>query len=80
MNLSFHRPKKDMCGLCLTYMRGDEIKKQQLEEKYNQHIAEKKAVHEKKQRAKGMLDDITYRTTAAVFDLQQVILPTCMQR
>ena len=29
-NLSFHRPKKDRCGLCLLYEKADECKKKEL--------------------------------------------------
>lgn len=72
-NLSFHHPKKDMCGLCFTYRSGDSKKKAELEEKYTKHIAEKNAVRLKKAEAKRKNEEDS-KYSCAVFDLQQVIL------
>ena len=72
MNLKFHKPKKDTCGLCETFHRGTTTEKEAIEEKYVKHTAEKKKVRELKEAAKARaLKDSTYVT--AVFDLQQVI-------
>jgi hypothetical protein len=44
MNLKFHVPKKDLCGLCDTYRSANGIAKLELQEKYESHIAEKQEV------------------------------------
>lgn len=75
MKLSIHKPKKDMCSLCLNYLKGDKDKKAELEERYKTHIEEKTAVREKKKEAKQFADS---KTVAVVFDLQQTIyMPRC---
>lgn len=79
LNLSFHRPKKDQCSLCLSYKQGDESCKEKLKDKYNKHFAEKNKVREIKQalKEKALADN---STTCASFDLQQVIyLPQCKE-
>ena len=70
LRLSFYHPKKDQCGLCFTYREGNDDKKRELEDTYQQHIAEKECVRTKKQQEKNDPDILK---TCAVFDLQQVI-------
>lgn len=76
-NLSFHRPKKDQCTLCLMYRQGNPSEKEQLKDRYETHIAEKIKVREIKDACKNeACQDKTVRS--ACFDLQQVIyLPKC---
>lgn len=55
INLSFHHPIKDRCGLCRHYLEGDEAKKTVLEEKFQKHVAEKEAVRNKKKKLRKQL-------------------------
>lgn len=41
LNLGFHHPNKDQCGLCNAYRNGDQNKTAELEERYQVHITEK---------------------------------------
>ena len=69
MNLSFHKPKKDQCSLCINYREGGEDKKKLLEETYLKHIKEKEKVRELKTHCKlesSQCED----HTSAVFHLQ----------
>ncbi|CAH2013298.1 unnamed protein product [Acanthoscelides obtectus] len=45
MNLSFHKPKKDQCGLCKCYTEGSEEVKAYLEKEYFSHILEKETIN-----------------------------------
>lgn len=77
MNLSFHRPKKDQCGICRTYRGSTEENKLPLESKYKLHIEEKNKIREIKEVCKneGKVDASVF---CGCFDLQQVIyLPIC---
>nr|CAH7740783.1 unnamed protein product [Callosobruchus chinensis]CAH7760212.1 unnamed protein product [Callosobruchus chinensis] len=47
-NLSFLHPKKDQCSLCLTYRDGDETIKENLKNRYEKNVLDKKIVREKK--------------------------------
>nr|CAH7768380.1 unnamed protein product [Callosobruchus chinensis] len=71
LNLSFHHPKKDVCGLCVAFREGDNEKKAKLQEEYARHIEEKVEVRRKKELAKF---DPQNSTAALTFDLQQVIM------
>ena len=72
LNLKFHHPKKDACGLCEEYSSANEAKKEELHQVYHRHITEKEAVREIKEAAKkAALTSKKY--SAHVFDLQQVI-------
>ncbi|CAG9769284.1 unnamed protein product [Ceutorhynchus assimilis] len=69
-NLSFLRPKKDQCSLCLSFKEGDAAIKEDLKDKYEKHILEKQLVRQKKSESKEKAktdSDIL----CAVFDLQQ---------
>ncbi|CAG9768645.1 unnamed protein product [Ceutorhynchus assimilis] len=71
-NLSFLRPKKDQCSLCLSFKEGDAAIKEDLKDRYEKHILEKQLVRQKKSESKEKAktdSDIL----CAVFDLQQVI-------
>ena len=70
--LKFHQPKKDTCGLCDTYRRGNPNEKALIEDAYQIHITEKKAVRQMKASAKARAATDP-KFVAAVFDLQQVI-------
>lgn len=66
-NLSFHKPTKDLCSLCVTFTQGDENVKQSLHDSYNKHIAEKKRVRElKSDDKKKYLEDKSF--FCGVFD------------
>lgn len=68
--LSFHHPKKDQCGICANYRKGDAERRRALEDCYQKHTAEKVAVRAKKDLARK---DKNIKNASAVFDLQQVI-------
>lgn len=70
-NLSFHRPKKDQCTLCMTYLKGDIVTQSKLKEKFQTHCTEKTKVRAIKQSCKDKAkEDPKYM--CASFDLQQV--------
>ncbi|XP_076453198.1 uncharacterized protein LOC143288506 [Babylonia areolata] len=71
-NLSIHRPKKDQCSLCMTYLKGDETVKENLRERYEIHVGEKQKVRDLKDQCKkeAVQDEAVL---CASFDLQQVI-------
>lgn len=73
MKLSFHRQKKDLCGLCETYRKGDDSTKVQLENKYRDHMAEKEEVRQLKEKCKTEAITSLGKKCALCFDLQQVI-------
>ena len=66
--MKFHHPKKDMCGLCDTYRRGNLEQKEKLEQAYTRHIQEKEKVRELKAVAKERAST-RKDSCAAVFDL-----------
>lgn len=72
MNLSFHRPKKDQCGLCRIQKDGKEEEKVKIRDAYEKHILEKTAVRKLKEKNKtdAQCDSTIY---SGCFDLQQVI-------
>lgn len=72
LNLKFHRPKKDLCGICDSYEKASVSKKEPLQERYDQHKREKVEVRKRKEEAKVKAQE-NREFCAAVFDLQQVI-------
>ena len=71
-NVKIHRPKKDMCGRCEVYRKGDEEVKSTHEEEYTKHRQEIDEVRKVKSESKEKaLHDASH--AAAVFDLQQNI-------
>lgn len=70
-NYSFFKPKKDLCGTCSLYEQADPIRKEALEETYNQHVARKNKVRQIKEEEKASVDKTN--TTVAIFDLEKVL-------
>ena len=70
--LKFHIPKKDMCGLCDTYNRGNNTERVKIQTKYETHTAEKKAVRQLKEELKSKAKGDP-KFLVASFDLQQVL-------
>lgn len=70
MNLSFHQPKKDKCNLCDIYERSTPEQKEELENRYTTHIAERNEVRNLKNHLKENSDP---SVVVATFDLEQVI-------
>lgn len=72
-HLSFYRPKKDLCTLCIMYKQGDDKIKEELRERFSKHTAEKNKVREIKQvwKEKAIEND---SILCGVFDLQQVFI------
>nr|CAI5848995.1 unnamed protein product [Callosobruchus analis] len=72
MNLSFHRRKKDECGLCRIHNDGTVEEKLKIKVAYEKHILEKTAAREVNERSKtDAQNDATIFSVC--FDLQQVI-------
>lgn len=72
MNLSFLRPKKDMCGLCKTYFDGSPETKLRLKATYEEHTKTKNAIREIKKSCKTAAENDP-KVVCCCFDLQQVI-------
>lgn len=73
MKLSFHRQKKDLCGLCETYRKGNESTKLEFQNKYSHHIAEKEEVRQLKRDCKNEAINSNGMKCTLCFDLEQVI-------
>lgn len=71
-SLAFHRPKKDQCQLCMSFRQSNDEAKDDLRERYERHISEKKKVREIKDiyKQKSKEDKLVL---CATFDLQQVM-------
>lgn len=72
MNLSFHRPKKDQCGLCKTYYEGSQETKLKLQDLFKEHTASKNAIRTIKHSSKDAAKNDP-SLSCLCFDLQQVI-------
>ncbi|CAH0550293.1 unnamed protein product [Brassicogethes aeneus] len=72
MNLSFHKPKKDQCGVCRVFHEGSEEEKTKIKDIYDKHIVEKEAVRKLKDNFKSAAKNDP-KMFCACFDLQQVI-------
>lgn len=70
-NLSFFRPKKDICKLCSEYENATEEAKLQLQQQYEIHIKNKEIVRNIKNMEKESVDPKI--KTVAVFDLEKVL-------
>lgn len=70
-NLSFFRPKKDLCNLCSKYDNSTEEGKLQLKKDYDSHIKNKNIVRNIKDSEKESADPNV--KTVAVFDLEKVL-------
>ena len=79
MNLKFHHPKKDQCGLCMSYRTGTEEDKARLQDRYDRHIKEKDEVRRIKQAMKERSQN-DEEFLAASFDLEQVLFLPITQR
>lgn len=71
-NLSFNRPKKDQCSLCLHYREAEDSEKEKLQERFTTHIKEKEKIRDIKDKCKNDSQNHP-KVISAVFDLQQVI-------
>lgn len=67
-NLGFFVPKKDRCELCVAYENAEN--KQNLQQKYDQHLREKELSRQEKQRDKDIASETNI---VAVYDLQAVL-------
>lgn len=77
-NLSFHRPKKDQCGLCMSYHKGTEEVKNNLSKRFEIHNEEKNKFRLIRNGCKEAAK-IDPTILCATFDMQQVIsLPISM--
>ena len=73
LNISIHKPKKDMCGLCKEILeKGVENVEEDMLDKYNEHVKEKDLVRQAKLEAKE-LTALDNSVGSAIYDLQQVI-------
>ncbi|KAG5886847.1 hypothetical protein JTB14_035864 [Gonioctena quinquepunctata] len=71
-NVSFHKPKKDQCFLCITFKDGDDNTKLKPKDIYDKHNAEKIKVRELKNECKTRAT-IDKKFVCGSFDLQQVL-------
>lgn len=71
LNLSFFVPKKDQCGLCVTFRESNEVSND-VETKYYDHIAQKEKTRNDKTASKQRAAEETTHASFA-FDLEQVI-------
>ena len=76
-NLSFHRPKKDMCGKCEQYENATDVEKGSLEEEFRQHIRRKSEAREEKERDKALAKEKGSSVHAVTMDLQSVLSAPC---
>lgn len=76
-NLSFHRPKKDVCGKCEQYENATDAEKGSLEEEYRQHIRRKSEAREEKERDKALAKEKGSAVHAVTMDLQSVLSTPC---
>lgn len=70
-NLSFHKPKKDQCEICMTYKNADDTRKLQLKDEYEKHISAKNLVRQIKDEEKQGFDKND--SVVACFDLEKVL-------
>lgn len=71
-NLSFFKPKKDLCDLCHKYETSSGQQKAEMEENYNEHIKNKELSRQIKNHEKELANQ-DRRLCVANFDLQQVL-------
>ncbi|KAL0830179.1 hypothetical protein ABMA28_003636 [Loxostege sticticalis] len=69
-NISFFRPRKDQCDLCLLYKNSTPEQKLLLKESYDAHLEEKKLSRQEKYDYRCKIDD---KNKVLVFDLQAVL-------
>lgn len=75
-NLSFHKPKKDLCATCTIYKDADNKRKEELKDAYEKHIKAKEMVRQIKEREKQEFDKND--SALACFDLEKVLsVPQC---
>lgn len=77
-NISFHRPKKDLCSTCETYKikQKENLNDSETDEKYKEHIIRKEqARNEKSNDSKQAKEDNSY--FVGTFDLQSVLFTPC---
>ncbi|XP_055905287.1 uncharacterized protein LOC129940814 [Eupeodes corollae] len=67
-NIAFHHPKKDQCEDCIGFENSEN--KEHLQEKYDEHLAEKILSREEKERDKESANETNI---VAVYDLQAVL-------
>ena len=72
-NYSFHKPVKDQCDLCMSYLNGKDDQQLKMKTQYEEHLNNKSLVRKIKQ-----TDKIKAKTdpslVSACFDLQEVLL------
>lgn len=70
-NLSFFKPKKDMCQICSLYENADVDRKIELKDNYESHLKNKSLIRKIKDDEKSSSNPET--KTVAVFDLEKVL-------
>ncbi|KAM3960074.1 uncharacterized protein ACR2FA_005875 [Aphomia sociella] len=69
-NISFFRPRKDQCDLCLQYKNSTPDQKVLLQESYDAHLEEKTLSRQEKYDDRCKIDD---KNKVLVFDLQAIL-------
>ena len=73
MNLSFHKPSKDLCKICESYRSSNDEEKEHLEGQYTGCISEKEETRRIRLESKALSTADGSSHVAACFDFQQVI-------
>lgn len=69
-NISFFRPRKDQCDLCLQFQNSSAEEKNAIQEKYDRHLEEKALSRQEKYNDRCKIDD---NSKVIIFDLQAVL-------
>ena len=72
-NLAFHKPKKDMCDLCVKYSRSSDTEKDEMKQRMEEHSKNKTVCRELKEQEKLRAQSDS-KVNVACFDLQQVLI------
>ncbi|XP_050300714.1 uncharacterized protein LOC126739194 isoform X1 [Anthonomus grandis grandis] len=73
-NIAFHVPKKHQCGLCATYINGNEERKTELKKNYENHLRKKELSREEETKDAETANE---NTQVLCFDLQAVLTTPC---
>jgi len=69
-NLAFHKPKKNMCDLCVKYSRSSDTEKDEMRQRMEEHLKNKTVCREQ-EKPRAQSDS---KVNVACFDLQQVLI------
>lgn len=76
-NIGFFAPKKDQCAVCAQYQNGNDIEKNNMQEKYDTHLQEKEMSRKEKDKDKELSMQENSSLLVCCYDLQAVIPLPC---